>query len=139
MLRRPIFWLNDKFSKAFSPIKKRYGFLYPFNIGILIVPNFSTIIWGKGHISIDLCKNKVIMACLKKRMVDSTFTNYIRLVTKYWVNARRSATKKVSRFIEVKESNYLPAFKFTSPAHSTPSIKVSNKYQAKRWCIIYIW
>ena len=86
LLRRPAFSLTE--------------FLYSFNIGILVVPKFSTITSGKGHISTNLCKNNVMMAFLKKIMVDSAFTNYFRLVTKYFVNTRRFSTKSVSRLID---------------------------------------
>ena len=60
LLRRPTFSLTDKFSKAFSV-----------NIGIFVVTN---LIWEKGHISTDLCQNKVMMVCLKKRFRISAFT-----------------------------------------------------------------
>ena len=39
-----------------------------------VAPSFSTKTWGKVYISPDLCKNKVMMVCLKKVMVDSVST-----------------------------------------------------------------
>ena len=74
-----------------------------------VAPSVSTKTWGKVYISSDLCKN-VMMVCLKKVMVDSVFTNYFLLVTKYRINTRRSVTKK-------NESNSVPVFELTSPAH----------------------
>ena len=35
-----------------------------------------------------------MIACLKKEIVDSAFTNYFKLVTNYQINTRRFATQK---------------------------------------------
>ena len=66
-----------------------------------------------------------MMECLKKRMGNSAFINFFSLVTKYKINTIKSSSTKVSRFIDwlsisavkVKESYFLPAFQFASPAH----------------------
>ena len=66
-----------------------------------------------------------MIACLKKEIVDSAFTNYFKLVTNYQINTRRFATQKgVSLSInweypavEATMTNSLPAFEFTSPVH----------------------
>ena len=84
-----------------------------------------------------------MIACLKKEIVDSAFTNYFKLVTNYQINTRRFATQKgVSLSInweypavEAKMTNSLPAFEFTiyisCPPVLTSSIKISNIYQEK--------
>ena len=84
-----------------------------------------------------------MIACLKKEIVDSAFTNYFKLVTNYQINTRRFATQKgVSLSInweypavEAKMTNSLPAFEFTiyisCPSVLTSSIKISNIYQEK--------
>ena len=65
-----------------------------------------------------------MVTCLKKRIVNTVFTNQFWFVTKYKIDTRTSATKEVRWFInrvypaiKVKVSNFLPAFESISAAH----------------------
>ena len=97
-------------------------FCIPSTLRIFVVQSFFPIIWGKAHIRTWSLQNKVMMACPKKRMVDSAFTisgllQNIRSIEdpslKKWVNL----SNEYILWWMLKSLILCQRFKFTSPAH----------------------
>ena len=145
LFRTATFPSTERLSKAYTQSKI---FLHSLNISFAIIPNFTNIGRGKGNTIVNLPRNDNIMTFFKYWKVKTIVRNYIQVITKYKITARKWIVYSMSRLADYLFMScwWCESIKWTPICIGNiiiaqfwaSSFKLSNKNGESRKFIVYM-
>ena len=146
--RTSTFPLNRNISRSFYSIKSLNSFLYTLNISISIILNFTNIPRGKANTNVNFPKYDIMMTFLKYWNVNVIVWNYIQIITKYMIDARKWIVYSISRLFDnlFISSWWCESIKCTTICIGNiviapfwaSTMKISSKNRTSRKSIVYM-